>query len=462
MNNNPIANETFAGKVKSKIKTMTGKKEQEMNADHARTINPVVAHLVGVNDAVNICANACACCWDKGIPDDFAGRAEYVARRSRTGHTSVIEHSNHVILLEIDSRMSVELVEFMSTNHYLYTATSRSNDGYTIYLLIGGSYRGYCDLYRDAKDLNNPILNAITGNLYTYSNKCFFEDICKAGLLDGNRFLNVEPDEHFKILSAPVEYNTDTIEIAGIDSIVTLAKNIADANTDAKFSTYDLIKFCTISVLFKNMSRTGTHQLVRHRNAITQESQRYVDYSKACFSSPEIFKPGKYDPEHKYAISFGPSGKLHMTLNEIGEAICGIYEKLYRPEIAGKEFALLKEDARAFLPGNVQCKKLYMTFTYKSFLKFLHLREDRAAQAEIRKYATELGDWFRGCSSIFDTAEKCYTYAKPRMSIDGELEIQIPDEVISDEVKTIPTAEDYVKAAGLDQEETVETAKVEE
>ena len=36
-----------------------------------------------------------------------------------------------------------------------------------------------------------------------------------------------------------------------------------------------------------------------------------------------------------------------------------------------------------------------MTFTYYSLIKFLQLREDSHAQAEIRGYATRIGQWFR-------------------------------------------------------------------
>ena len=51
---------------------------------------------------------------------------------------------------------------------------------------------------------------------------------------------------------------------------------------------------------------------------------------------------------------------------------------------------LNKEDARAFLPSNVQCNKLYMTFTLSSLYDFLILRTDKHAQAEIRSYANDI------------------------------------------------------------------------
>jgi thymidylate synthase ThyX len=54
------------------------------------------------------------------------------------------------------------------------------------------------------------------------------------------------------------------------------------------------------------------------------------------------------------------------------------------------EYSREKEDARAFLPSNVQCKRLYMTFTINSLNKFLELRTDPHAQTEIRSYALDI------------------------------------------------------------------------
>ena len=46
-----------------------------------------------------------------------------------------------------------------------------------------------------------------------------------------------------------------------------------------------------------------------------------------------------------------------------------------------------KAGVRSFLPGNVKCRRLYMTFTYDHLLKFFELRCHPAAQAEIRSFA---------------------------------------------------------------------------
>lgn len=440
---NPFANQSFADRVKQKI----GGKP----ADRPVNARGITAEFIGMNNAMPICAEACSCCWDKALPEGYENVANYVSRRAKTGHTSIIEHSNLVMLLTLDSgdQANMEYVlELLANTFYLHTKTYFGPDGLTR-VLIGGSLRGYSDLYKEATDLGSPALKAISGILYQYSNSAAFEDIIKLGLMDADRFVNVEPDDNTLMNLNATLADNDKIRVVSADDIGILYRRIrtVDPIFAKAITTYDLLPFVTVTVLFKDMSRTGTHQLVRHRNGITQESQRYVDYSKSAFASPAIFKPEKYDKNHKYAIRFGPSSRLNMTLEEIGDAICGIYAMLHDPAIAGQEFALMKEDARAFLPGNVKCRKIYMTFTYKSLLKFLFLREDIHAQAEIRSFATSLGEWFRG-ATVFNTKEICDNYTLPKTVVDDNVFLYVEAEAPIEEHTM--TEEEYIKAAGLD------------
>ena len=450
MAENPLVNEGLLSKIKK-----GNKKTKDIKTGYIET------HLLGMNDALRICANACGCCWDKEVPTEFHDTAEYVAKRSRIGHTSVLEHSNFVIYLRIENTFEDDLIQFLDSVRYLNTkiikCMNEDNVSWHWDLIVGGSYRGYADLYRETDDLNNAVLKAITGLLYTYAHSAAFEDICELGLLDKSMFINVEPDENFRLLnSLNSAVETELFDIIGMDSITKLYTNLYNINSElaGKITTFDLIKFTTISIMFKNMSRTCTHQLVRHRNAITQESQRYVDYSEACFNSPEIFKPEKYDADHKYMIRFAGSAPMNLTLSEIGKAMCDIYGMLHNPATAGAQFHLLKEDARAFLPSNVQCKKIYITFTLKNFLKFLNLREDKHAQAEIRKYAVAIGEWFRA-NSEFTSKELCDLYTNPRLLIEDPFKIDVDEGTVEEQVEV--TEDDYIKAAGLDKEGEEET-----
>ena len=446
---NPLAMESFATKIGNKIKT---KKEnvEIVKAGFCR------AHMVAMNNAIPICAQACSCCWDKVPPEDYEGMATYVGKRTKIGHTSVLEHSNFVVLVDIHKNYEDELLEFLTTVRYLNTEIMIDDPINTIKLLIGGSLRGFADLYLAARNLSNPALAAITSVLYTYAPSAAFEDICNLGYLEKELFVDAIPQsEHNYIIGSENRLEFEKFDIVGYDSIEKLHKNIYNISPSfaQSMTLFDLIKFSTISVMFKDMSRTCTHQLVRHRNAITQESQRYVDYSKSAFASPDEFKPEKYDSNHKYKVRFGPSPVMNLTLKEIGEATCGIYGMLSNPALTGSA-ALLKEDARAFLPSNVKCRKIYVTFTYKNLLKFLYLREDPAAQAEIRSFATALGDWVRENIKEFNTKELCDLYTKSRIEVfnatEGET-FATEEEIVEEEVT--PTEEDYAKFAGIADEE---------
>lgn len=447
---NPMINEGPLAKVRTKIGK---KKEEEMSKT-----GTIDGYIIGFNPAVDICADASAICWDKPLPEGYDNLAEYVAKRTRVGHTSVLEHSNCVMLLDIASCFANDLIAFLDCCHYVYTRVTTSTDGERFYLLIGGSYRAYSDIYRETDDLNNIILKHVTNILYTYSHSAMFEDICRLGLMDKSKFMNIEPDPDM-YLSAPYteDHNTDRFDVINCDDISILYNKIYSVHPDAAstFTTYDLLKFCTVTINFKNMSRIITQQLTRHRNGITQESQRYVDYSNFAFNSPALFKD-KYDENHKYSINFGASGRLNMTLQEIGEAICGIYGTLVNKAATSEKFVLNREDARGFLPCNVICRKLYMTFTYKSLLKFLLLREDKAAQAEIRAYAQDIADWFER-ETPFTTKEIRDLYTNPRLSIGESIKIDV-DEGIHEEVHDM-TEEDYINY--MKQVEAAETKEEE-
>lgn len=445
MNNNPLIE-----KRKISILRKSSKKQQEMKA-----MSPIKISLIGMNDYINICAKACSCCWDKQIPDDYEGQADYVRKRAKTGHTSIIEHSNFVVLIEAYSEHIESLLEFCNWIKYLNHKIVKSTIEDKWYMILGGSLRGFADIYRVTDDIGNIVLKTLTGILYEYTNSAAFQDLCELGILEADRFQNLMPDDDLKLIKSDSSgYENELFEIIGLDDISKLARNLNNENKEimSLISTYDLISFATATVLFKNMSRTCTHQLVRHRNAITQESQRYVDYTDSCFNSPDMFKPDKYDKNHKYTIRFGPSSQMHMTLEEIGKAECDIYGMLSNPAITGNDYALIREDARSFLPSNVQCKKIYMTFTYKTLFKFLELREDKAAQVEIRRYALSLGEFIRNNTS-FKTKELTDLYTKPRVLIEDSFSYN--NEIVDEYEEDIElTEDDYMQMAGLKGEDT--------
>lgn len=344
------------------------KKKDKTNNRHVRSCTLLM------NDHINVVHDACKICWDKPPETTLEGKLKYINNRIKIGHESILEHSNVVMYFALPNTVdySEELVDIMPALKYLNVHTKYEGD--TIHVLIGGSIRAYKHVFRNTKELTNVVVRLIQKEIYENLNKEYFTDFINDGIMVEDRFTfdyNASTPESMG--SARDVYESDKVYVPYMDKITNLR--------DTPFTFREIFDMLTITVLFKNMSRTGTHQLVRHRNAITQESQRYVDYRKAGFTDPTTYKP-KYDTSKKYKCLDG-----EYTTKELGDKLLTIYGDL-------REQGLDREDARAFLPNNVQCGKLYMTFTFTNFIKFLELRCDKAAQGEIREYANELKQVF--------------------------------------------------------------------
>ena len=116
---------------------------------------------------------------------------------------------------------------------------------------------------------------------------------------------------------------------------------------------------------FEGISRTCTHQLVRHRLAsFSQESQRYVDLSKGGWKA--IVPP---------AVAENPQAMAE--LDEFWRIAEEKYETL-------RQMGIRKEDARFLLPNAAETR-IVATMNFAAWSHFLWLRAvDKAAQWEIR------------------------------------------------------------------------------
>lgn len=367
----------------------------------------IKADLIYQNNYVDICTSACAVCWDKEIPTTFKERLDYLERRVKTGHTSILEHSN--VVMEFHNLVSIndftlinQAMEFISAAKYLNVITKHevdSNGVDVFHIITAGSIRGYHHILNTLANVGSIQKNIFVGLMiqifYNKSYPQFFRNYIDEGVMEESRFVNtyMGPDD--------ITYNTshDKFDIINVDNAESILYGINTSihpNSKKNIFTQEemnhiMLDTATVTVLFKNMSRTATHQLVRHRNGITQESQRYVDYSKAQFTSPEEFKD-KYKGV-AYDVTFDGVTHHFESLSDIGNAIKNIYPQLINP-LNPDSVPLQREDARAFLPSNIQCGKLYMTFTLRNFFMFLKLRADAHAQAEIREYAEDLVTWY--------------------------------------------------------------------
>ena len=421
------------------------KDTEEINMNHNST--SMVPSLIMMNDGVNICATACSSCWDTKLPDTYEERANYIGRRTKTGHTSIIEHSNVVFYMFVPVERLVDLAEFLDLKNYLHSCIKLASNGTGFHMLVGGSWRAFSDLYLNCTSIDeNRVLSAITSGVLNYIPSNGMRDIIDAGILNEKDFANLDTSTISARYALESNHHIDEdINIVNCDDYYQLIADLTSVCDEPElFTCKDLLKFCTVTVEFNNMSRIITQQLTRHRNGITQESQRYVDYSGAKFNSPAKFKPDKYNAKRLYEFKFG-GNTYKMNLQNIGDSIAKIYEQLKDKSKYGTE-ALVSEDARGYLPQNVQCGRIYMTFNFYTLIKFLQLREDPHAQVEIRSYATRIGEWFRNAVfTLGDNKEDLYSALIPNIiGMNDESKKHIFDPIIAKEGTTVITDKNEV------------------
>ena len=129
-----------------------------------------------------------------------------------------------------------------------------------------------------------------------------------------------------------------------------------------------VIEHACFTFAISDVSRSLTHQLVRHRIAsYAQQSQRYVDFKEPNYVTPPKIEKNK---EMKKAY--------HETMNTIWNQ----YNKLLEMDIPA-------EDARFVLP-NAACTNIMVTMNARSLLNFFELRCCQHAQWEIRQLANKM------------------------------------------------------------------------
>jgi len=129
-----------------------------------------------------------------------------------------------------------------------------------------------------------------------------------------------------------------------------------------------VIEHTSFTFAISDVSRSLTHQLVRHRIAsYAQQSQRYVNLKEPHYVIPPTIEKKK-DMKHAY----------EMTMATIWNE----YNKLL-------EMGIPAEDARYVLP-NATCTNIIVTMNARSLLNFFELRCCLHAQWEIRHLANQM------------------------------------------------------------------------
>jgi thymidylate synthase (FAD) len=129
-----------------------------------------------------------------------------------------------------------------------------------------------------------------------------------------------------------------------------------------------VIEHTCFSFAISGVSRSLTHQLVRHRIAsYAQQSQRYVDFKESCYVIPPTIQK---------------NATLKKAYEETMQTIWKEYNKLLDMNIPA-------EDARYVLP-NAACTNIIVTMNARSLLNFFELRCCLHAQWEIRTLANKM------------------------------------------------------------------------
>ena len=145
-------------------------------------------------------------------------------------------------------------------------------------------------------------------------------------------------------------------------------------------------------VKFLDCSRGFTHELVRHRLAgFSQESTRYVDYSKEGDESVDLnkFQLKFVVPPHRdenQQISLG-DGRIMTPSQMVAE------EELFYRSL--RKAGWLPEDARQWLPNGIKAD-IVMSADFAEWRHVFAMRTQKAAHWEIRKVVGDLLVYVQG------------------------------------------------------------------
>lgn len=145
-----------------------------------------------------------------------------------------------------------------------------------------------------------------------------------------------------------------------------------------------VLEHANYSLLIEGVSRSLTHELVRHRAgfAFSQLSQRYVDESDANFVVPPAIV-GDEDLERAWRSQMEEAQHCYVALVEkLMERYAWVPDRVHRRKMA-------REAARGVLPNSTETK-IVVTANVRAWRSTLELRASEGAEMEIRRLAVAL------------------------------------------------------------------------
>lgn len=145
-----------------------------------------------------------------------------------------------------------------------------------------------------------------------------------------------------------------------------------------------VLEHANYSILIEGVSRSFTHELVRHRAgfAYSQLSQRYVDEGDASFVVPPAII-GDDSLETAWRAQVTQAQQTYVSLVEsLMERYSWVADKVHRRKMA-------REAARGVLPNSTETK-IVVTGNARAWRTMLELRSSEGAEMEIRRCAVAI------------------------------------------------------------------------
>lgn len=145
-----------------------------------------------------------------------------------------------------------------------------------------------------------------------------------------------------------------------------------------------VLEHSNYTLLLEGVSRSLTHELVRHRAgfAYSQLSQRYVDESEASFVVPPAVA-GDEALEAAWRTQVEDAQRAYVSLVErLMERYGWVADRVHRRKMA-------REAARAVLPNATETK-IVVTANARAWRTMLELRASEGAELEIRRAAVAI------------------------------------------------------------------------
>ena len=166
-----------------------------------------------------------------------------------------------------------------------------------------------------------------------------------------------------------------------------------------------VLEHATYSLLFEGVSRSLTHELVRHRAGFSysQLSQRYVDESEAAFVVPPAII-GDDALTAAWTAQIESAQATYIALvDKLMERYKWVDDKIHRRKMA-------REAARGVLPNSTETK-IVVTGNARAWRTMLELRSSEGAEFEIRRLAIRVLRVLQGEAEAFFSDFEVYTAA---------------------------------------------------